>query len=236
MSGTGQTGPAGQIKEDTTVDDQTPHAPDLARIALRNAVQGARRTRRRTGTRRSRSWARPGGTQPVPLKVTVAEVADHLNWPVPVETTLVNQWDDLAGDLAVGLIAVRFDPGSGVLSLRGVSAAWAATGRFRSKQIVRTVNDALGEQVVRELAFLPPAPARPPVPSPVLPQAFRHPQPPAQADEQLVFAARRRQAAQTPREPEDLFTAGDGRPSAAPGDLVRTRALARARAGRGTPS
>jgi len=171
------------------------------------------------------------------LKVTVAEVADHFDWPVPVETTLVNQWDALAGDLAVGLIAVRFDPSSGVLSLRGVSPAWAATGRFRSKQIVRAVNTALGQQVVRELAFLPPVPARPPAPLlPLLPRAFRHPQPPAQAAEQLIFAARRRQAAQTPREPEDLFTSGDDQPSAPPGELVRARAVARARAGRGASS
>lgn len=113
----------------------------------------------------------------------------------------------------------------------------AATGRFRSKQIVRTVNNALGQQVVRELAFLPPVPAQPPVPLlPLLPRAFRHPEPPAQDDEQLVFAARRRQAAQAPREPEDLFASRDDRPSATPGELVRARAMARAGAGRGAPS
>ncbi|MFP3986003.1 hypothetical protein U9R90_00505 [Streptomyces sp. E11-3] len=216
------------------MEEQTPHGQDLARIALRNTVQGARRNRGRAGTRRSRLRPRPGAAQPVPLKVTVAEVADHFDWPVPVETTLVNQWDALAGDLAVGLIAVRFDPASGVLSLRGVSPAWAATGRFRSKQIVRAVNDALGQQVVCELAFLPPVPARPPVP--LLPRAFRHPEPPVQDDEQLVFAARRRQAAQAPREPEGLLTSGDDRPSATRGELVRARAMARARAGRGAPS
>ncbi|MFJ7200936.1 MULTISPECIES: DciA family protein [unclassified Streptomyces] len=188
------------------MEEQTPHGQNLARFALRNAVQGARRNRGRAGTRRSRLRSGPGGAQPVPLKVLVAEVADHFDWPVPVETTLVNQWDALAGNLAVGLIAVRFDPGFGVLSLRGVSPAWAATGRFRSKQIVRAVNNALGQQVVRELAFLPPVPARPPVPLlPLLPRAFRHPKPPVQDDEQLVFAAWRRQAAQAPREPEDLF-------------------------------
>ncbi|GHH55494.1 DciA family protein [Streptomyces candidus] len=216
------------------MEEQTPYGQDLARIALRNAVQGARRNRGRAGTRRSRPRPRPGGAQPVPMKVTVAEVADHFDWPVPVETTLVNQWDALAGNLAVGLIAVRFDPGSGVLSLRGESPVWAATGRFRSQQIMRTVNDALGQQVVRELAFLPPVPARPQAPS--LPQAFRHPKPHAQTGEQLVFAARRRQAAQAPREPEDLFTAGDDRLSATPGELVRARAMARARAQRGAPS
>lgn len=219
------------------MEEQTPHGQDLARIALRNAVQGARRNRGRAGTRRSRLRPRPGEAQPVPLKVTVAEVAEHFDWPVPVETTLVNQWDALAGDLAVGLIAVRFDPSSGVLSLRGVSPAWAATGRFRSKQIVRAVNNALRRQVVHELAFLPPVPARQPVSSlPVLPRAFRHPEPPAQDNEELIFAARRRQAAQAPREPEYLFASGDDRPSATPGELVRARALARARTQRGAPS
>ncbi|MFH8586483.1 hypothetical protein ACH4GP_19080 [Streptomyces celluloflavus] len=216
------------------VAEQTPEGQDLARIALRNAVQGARRNRGRTHRRRSRQWSRSEGPRLVPAKVTVAEVAAYYGWPMPVETAVLSQWPALAGDVGKGIIPVRFDPVSGVLSLRGVSPAYGTAARFRSPQTMRVVNEALGQQAVRAIAVLAPAPAKPPAP-PLPPRAFRHQEPPLQEDEHLVIAARRRQAAQTPREPRHLITPGYAR-QAARGDLVRARAVARARTARGAPS
>lgn len=214
--------------------EQTPEGQDLARIALRNAIQGARRNRGRPHRRRSRQWYRSEGPQLVPVKVTVAEVADYYGWPMPVETTVLSQWPALAGDLAKGIIPVRFDPVTGVLSLRGLSPAYRTAARFHSPQIIRAVNEALGQQAVRAIAVLAPAPAKPSAP-PLPPRAFRHQEPPLQEDDHLVIAARRRQAAQTPREPGHLSLPGDAR-QAARGELVRARAVARARAARGAPS
>lgn len=216
------------------MDDQTPHGQDLARIALRNAIQGARHSRGRTHRRRSRQWSRSEGPRLVPVKVTVAEVADYYGWPMLVEAAVLSQWPTLAGDVGKGIIPVRFDPVSGVLRLRGISPAYGATARFRSPQITRVVNEALGQQAVRAIAVLSPAPAKPPAP-PLPPGAFRHQEPPLQEDDHLVIAARRRQAAQTPREPGHLFTPDDFW-QAARGDLVRARAVTRARAARGAPS
>ncbi|MFI6063021.1 DciA family protein [Streptomyces sp. NPDC051286] len=104
--------------------------------------------------------------------MTVVEVVDDFGWPVPVESAVVTQWPMLVEDLAAGLVAVRFDPGTGVLSLRGTSPAWATLGRFRSMKIAQTVNQALGQQFVREIAILPPA-HRSASPLPVLPPLDR---------------------------------------------------------------
>lgn len=217
--------------------EQTPEEQDLARIALRNAIQGARRNRGRTHRRRSRQWYRSEGPQLVPVKVTVAEVADYYGWPMPAETDVITQWPALVGDLGKGIIPVRFDPVSGVLSLRGITPAYGTVARFHSPQIMSAVNEALGQQAVRAIAVLGAVPAKPPAPPlpPVPPRAFRHQEPPLQEDDHLVIAARRRQAAQAPREPGHLFTPGDAQ-QAARGDLVRARAVARARAARGAPS
>ncbi|MFB7982988.1 hypothetical protein [Streptomyces vinaceus] len=214
---------------------EQPGGQDLARLALRNAIQDARYSRGRAHRLRSRLGPRPGGQLPVLLKVTVAEVADRLGWPVPAEAAVVTQWPKLAGDLATGLIAVHFDPVAGLLSLRGTSPAYGTLGRFRTPQIKRTVNRALGRQLVREIAILPPAAAHRPA-APLPPRAFRHQEPALQDDEQLVIAARRRQAAQGPRESGHLFTPSDAQPSAPQSDLVRARALARARTARSSPS
>ncbi|MEV6726640.1 DciA family protein [Streptomyces xanthochromogenes] len=216
------------------VAEQTPEGQDLARIALRNAIQGARYNRGRTQRRRSRQWSRSEGPRLVPVKVTVAEVADYYGWPMLVETAVLSQWPTLAGDVGKGIIPVRFDPVSGVLSLRGISPAYGTAARFRSPEIMHAVNEALGQQAVRAIAVLSPAPAKPPAP-PLPPRAFRHQEPPLQEDDHLVLAARRRQAAQAPREPGHLFTPDDFW-QAARGDLVRARAVARARAARGAPS
>ncbi|MGW3060613.1 hypothetical protein ACWC98_32430 [Streptomyces goshikiensis] len=79
---------------------EQPDGQDLARIALHNAIQGARYSRGRTHRRRSRLWSRPRWRQPVLLKVTVAEVVEHYGWPVPEKSAVVTQWPVLAGDLA----------------------------------------------------------------------------------------------------------------------------------------
>jgi hypothetical protein len=216
------------------VAEQTPEGQDLARIALRNAIQGARRHRGRSHRRRSRQWSRSEGPQLVLLKVTVAEVADLYGWPMPVETAVLSQWPALAGDLGKGMIPVRFDPVTGVLSLRGITPAYGTAARFHSPQIMRAVNEALGQQAVTAIPVLAPAPAKPPAP-PLPPRAFRHQEPPLQEEDHLVLAARRRQAAQAPREPGYLFSPEDAR-QAARSELVRARAVARARAARGAPS
>lgn len=228
----GQTEAVNSSREDR-VGEQTPEGQDLARIALRNAIQGARRGRGRTHRRRSRQSYRSEGPQLVPVKVTVAEVADYYGWPMPVETIVLSQWLALAGDLGKGIIPVRFDPVTGVLSLRGIRPAYGTVARFHSPKIIRAVNEALGQQAVRAIAVLAPAPAKPPAP-PLPPRAFRHQEPPLPEDDHLVIAARQRQAAQAPREPGHLFL--PGAQQAARGELVRARAVARARAARGAPS
>lgn len=67
------------------VGEQTPEGRDLVRIALGNAIQGARRGRGHALRRRSRQWSRSEGPQLVPVKVTVAQVADHYGWPMPAD-------------------------------------------------------------------------------------------------------------------------------------------------------
>lgn len=78
---------------------------------------------------------------------------------------------------------------------------------------------------------------RPPLQEPeALPLGFRRPQPPLGDHDHLILAANRRQATRAPREPESLFTPGTSQPAAARSELVRARALARARAANNTPT
>lgn len=213
-----------------------PRQDDLARIALRHAIQDARRHRAPSARRRQQPARREKGGRPVPLAVAMVEVAEMAGWPIPVDTTLIRQWPTLAGRLADHLIAVSFDPASGVLRLRGKSLAWTTQGRLLANQIVQDVNEALRSPAVSKVVILPfdPTASAAPVsvPAPVwVPPAFTAAAQ-ARCDTQLAYTVRL-QAELAPHEPTHLFPpVPDQADSWTRDDTVHARAAARARSAR----
>ncbi len=212
-----------------------PGGDDLALIVLRHVRLAARGQRSRAARRGWRPQLQPGSPRPISLTVTMVEAAELYGWPQPEDTTVIRQWPTLGGPLADKLTAVSFDPASATLSLRGKSVAWCTHGRLVAEQIVQDVNEALGGATVSRVVILPPEPAGspPPVPTPAwVPHAFTAAARVPHEDARLADVLRL-QAELAPHEPTHLFTSGTERPVApSPGDVVRSKAAARARADR----
>ncbi|CAL9327238.1 hypothetical protein [Streptomyces sp. SudanB182_2057] len=220
--------------------EQTPYGAgssgdDLALIALHHAKRTARGHRGRTARRGRRPQLQPGSPRPVSLAVAMVEVAEYFGWPTPEDTTVVEQWPALGGNLSDKLIAVSFDLATGTLSLRGKSVAWSAHGRLTADRIVQDVNKALGRNLVSRIAILPPEPAGSPAPVPApawVPYAFAAAARVPHEDARLADILRS-QAELAPHEPTHRFPSGTERPAApSPADAARAKAAARARADR----
>ncbi|MFE5899887.1 hypothetical protein ACFQ67_21150 [Streptomyces sp. NPDC056488] len=160
-------------------------------------------------------------------------MTEFYGWPLPEDTEVVRQWAALGGSLPAELVAVSFDPASGVLSLRGKSIAWSTHGRLMADRIVQDMNKALGRNLVSKVVILPPQPASSSVPVPAwVPHAFAAATRSAHQDTRLADTLRR-QSESAPHEPTHLFPSTTEQPAAAsPADAVRARAAARARADR----
>ncbi|MFD6186804.1 DciA family protein [Streptomyces goshikiensis] len=142
---------------------------DLARVALRAAMEAARKNgsgQKARSRPRVVCTVRRDGREPMGLGAALGALVAERAWTLPAAgASLCNRWAAIAPDLAEHVAAVGFDPDSGRLTVCPETSAWATKARLEQTQIIGAANAAAGCTVVRALRILPPgaapAPGRP---------------------------------------------------------------------------
>ncbi|MCX5589556.1 DciA family protein [Streptomyces erythrochromogenes] len=133
---------------------------DLARVALRSAMEAARKN---GGGQKAKKQPRPvrtvrrDGREPMGLGAALGALVTERAWELPAAgASLRERWAAIAPDLAEHIAAVAFDPDSGRLTLCPESAAWATKARLEQTRVIAAANNAAGRTVVSTLQILPP--------------------------------------------------------------------------------
>lgn len=141
---------------------------DLARVALRAAMEAARKN---GSSQKAKRQPRPvrtvrrDGREPMGLGAAIGALVTERAWELPAAgATLRDRWAAIAPELAGHVAAVSYDADSGRLTVCPESAAWATKARLEQSRIIAAANKAAGRTVVSSLRILPPGAA--PVPSP----------------------------------------------------------------------
>ncbi|WP_030423096.1 DUF721 domain-containing protein [Streptomyces sp. NRRL F-5065] len=141
---------------------------DLARVALRAAMEAARRNgsgQKAKQKQRPVRTVRRDGREPMGLGAAIGALVTERAWELPAAgATLRERWAAIAPELAGHVAAVAFDPDSGRLTVCPESSAWATKARLEQTRVIAAANKAAGRTVVRALRILPPGAA--PVPAP----------------------------------------------------------------------
>lgn len=155
-------------------DDRDPAAPgrpapepsgvDLARVALRAAKEQAKargtsgRQRRQTARGGLRSGARRDGRDPLPLGSAIERLKTERGWEMPMAVGgVMGRWPQIVGPAnAEHCRPETYDDDQRVLSVRCDSTAWATQLRMLAPQLVRRLNEDLGEGTVKLIKVLPP--------------------------------------------------------------------------------
>ena len=142
---------------------------DLARVALRAAMEAARKNG--TGPKVKKQprlvrTVRRDGREPMGLGAAIGALVTERAWELPAAgATLRERWAAIAPELAGHVVAaVSYDADSGRLTVCPESSAWATKARLEQTRVVAAANKAAGRTVVRALRILPPGAA--PVPGP----------------------------------------------------------------------
>ncbi|QMU66843.1 DUF721 domain-containing protein [Streptacidiphilus sp. P02-A3a] len=130
---------------------------DLARVALRNAKELARQrgdnVRQRKEARRTglRSGARADGRDPQPLGAAIGRLLAERGWEAPAAVGgVMGRWPQIVGrDLAAHCEPEGYAEDERVLTVRCTSTAWATQIRLMAPQLVRRLNQELGQGTVR---------------------------------------------------------------------------------------
>lgn len=148
---------------------------DLARLAFQ-AARAAAKTRPTTQPKlRTAKPIRGERREPAGLGNVLGNLTAELGWQTGVQGgDLLTQWPDLCPQYVGHVEPVHYDPQTRRLDLRPSSHAYAANLRLLGGQLCKTINDKVGQEVVRSLRVLPVGP----VSSEPLPQ---HAPPPAAA-------------------------------------------------------
>ena len=146
---------------------------DLARVALQNARESARRrsaepaAKRKAKTRPGPGSGRRDGREPVGLGGTLAGLIASRAWAVPVAGgSVLADWPVIAPELAAHVTAVAHDPETGRLDLLPASTTWATQLRLTSASLVTRISHHAGDGVVRTIRVLPPGAAAVSSPAP----------------------------------------------------------------------
>ncbi|MER0443188.1 DciA family protein [Streptomyces sp. Edi4] len=146
---------------------------DLARVALRAAMEAARKN---GSGQKAKSKLRPVRTvrrddrQPMGLGAAIGALVTERAWELPAAgATLRERWAAIAPDLAGHVAAVAYDPDSGRLTVCPDSTAWATKARLEQTRVIEAANKAAGRTVVRALRILPPGAVPAPGPADVAP-------------------------------------------------------------------
>ncbi|MBW1601776.1 DUF721 domain-containing protein [Streptomyces sp. JJ66] len=150
-------------------DGPGPEAPqpsgvDLARVALRAAKEQARArgeaTRQQQQARRGglRSGARRGGRDPLPLGAALERLKAERGWEMPMAVGgVMGRWAHIVGEKnAEHCHPERYDEDTRVLTVRCDSTAWATELRRLAPQLVRRLNDDVGQGAVVLIKVLGP--------------------------------------------------------------------------------
>lgn len=136
-----------------------PTGADLARIAL-TAARAAAKTRPAgpgPKPRRRTTMRRTDGRDPLPLGKAIDLLVTEHGWETPAAGgTIIDQWPQIAPELAGKVTAEAFDAETGCLSLRPSTAAYGAQLRLFARQMVTRIAEKTGTTVVRSLRVLPP--------------------------------------------------------------------------------
>ncbi|MFJ2709089.1 DciA family protein [Streptomyces sp. NPDC087428] len=173
---------------------------DLARVALRAAMEAARKNgagqkakkKPRTGT-----VVRRDGREPLGLGAAIGALVTERAWELPAAgASLRDRWAAIAPELAGHVAAVSYDPDSGQLTVCPESSAWATKARLEQTRVIAAANKAAGRTVVHALRILPPGPVPAPGPADVArAEQDRAPTGPAKSRETACEGYRRALAA-----------------------------------------
>ncbi|MEU9321441.1 DciA family protein [Streptomyces sp. NPDC048295] len=165
---------------------------DLARVALRAAMEAARKNGSGQKTKkkpRTGTAVRRHGREPMGLGAAIGALVTDRAWELPaVGGTVLDRWPDIAAAVAPQLpdhvAAVAFHPETGQLDLRPDSPAYATQLRLISARIVAAANESADTSAVRGVRVLAVGAAPAPRTAPEVPAAAPNaPQAPVKARE-----------------------------------------------------
>ncbi|MGW2050769.1 DUF721 domain-containing protein [Streptomyces sp. NPDC001858] len=173
---------------------------DLARVALRAALETARKNGGNTRTPkpkpRTTSVVRRDGREPMGLGAAIGALVTEQAWELPAAgATLRQQWEAIAPELARHVMAVGYDPDFGRLTVCPESAAWATKARLEQTRIIAAANTSAGRTVVRSLRILTPGSVPTLTPDDAAPEVPAPPTGPARTRETACDGYRRTLAA-----------------------------------------
>lgn len=146
---------------------------DLARVALRAAMEAARKNSSGQRTKkkpRTGTSVRRDGREPMGLGAAIGALVTERAWELPAAgASLRERWAAIAPELAGHVVAVAYDPDSGQLTVCPESSAWATKARLEQTRVIAAANKAAGRTVVRALRILPPGAVPAPGPADVAP-------------------------------------------------------------------
>ncbi|MEW2393109.1 DUF721 domain-containing protein [Streptomyces venezuelae] len=141
-----------------------PSGVDMARAALA-AARAAAKTRPALVTAKKKRPQRTSrhGRDPISFGTAITGMMDERGWEPPeAGGSILDQWPDIAPELAPHVTAVRYEHDTGTLHLRPDSPAFATQLRMFQAQLVRRIHDKTGTRTVRRLRILTPgAPTAP---------------------------------------------------------------------------
>ncbi|MEU8622769.1 DciA family protein [Streptomyces sp. NPDC048623] len=149
--------------EQSTGDDLELSGIDLARVALHQAREAAKKrgaTESRTPRRRRARAVQRDAREPSGFGAVLQGLMADRAWDLPAAGgTVLDRWPDIAAAVAPQLPdhvqAVAFHPETGQLDLRPNSPAYATQLRLISARIVAEANRAVGATAVRTVRVLP---------------------------------------------------------------------------------
>ncbi|MER6499221.1 DciA family protein [Streptomyces sp. NPDC001455] len=172
---------------------------DLARVALRAAMEAARRNgsgQKAKQKQRPVRTVRRDGREPMGLGAAIGALITERAWELPAAgATLRERWAAIAPELAGRIAAVSFDPDSGRLTVCPESSAWATKARLEQTRIIAAANKSAGRTVVRTLRILAPGTVAVPEPADSDPEPAAAPTGPPRTRETASDGYRRALAA-----------------------------------------
>lgn len=131
---------------------------DLARVALQSAMAAAKNKPREKKARRvtTKRADRGAGRDPITFADAIQRMVTERGWKTPVAGgSILDQWTDIAPELAGKVSAERFDADTGTLHLRPASDAYGTQLRLHQARIIATINKHMGDTLVEAIRALP---------------------------------------------------------------------------------
>lgn len=149
--------------EQTSADTPQVSGVDLARVALRQAREAAKKrgdSEARAPRRRQTTAVRRDGREPSGFAAVLAGLMADRAWELPAAGgTVMDRWPDIAATIAPQLpshvSAVAYNPATRQLDLLPDSPAYATQLRLNTARIIATVNHAVATDAVHTIRVLP---------------------------------------------------------------------------------